>query len=91
MNKKELIQTAAAHSGMSQAEMEKALNSILETIGQSMKKEEHVVLVGFGTFLVKERSARNGHNPSTGQVMQIPAKKMVKFKPGSGLDIETKK
>ena len=91
MNKKELIQMAAAHSRMPQAEIEKALNSITECIKQSLQKEDPVILVGFGSFMVKERAARNGHNPSTGKPLQIPAKKMVKFKPGKALDIDSKK
>lgn len=88
MNKKELIQSAAAHSGMSQGEVEKALNSILESIGQSLKKGEPVTLVGFGTFQVKERAERNGYNPSTGGTMLIPAKKMIKFKASSALVVD---
>ena len=90
MNKKELIQSAAAHSGMSQGEVEKALNSILESIGQSLKKGEPVTLVGFGTFQVKERAERNGYNPSTGSTMLIPAKKMIKFKVSSALVVDSK-
>lgn len=88
MNKKELIQAAAEHSGMPQGEVEKVLNSVLESIKKSLKEEEPVTLVGFGTFMVMERSERVGHNPSTGQKMQIPAKKVVKFKPGKSLEIE---
>lgn len=88
MNKKELIQAAAEHSGMPQAEVEKALNSILESMKQSLNNEESVTLVGFGTFRVQERAARQGYNPSAGRKMQIPAKKIVKFKPGKALEIE---
>lgn len=83
MNKKELIQEAAVHSGMPHGEVEKALNSILSSIMQSLKKQEPVTLVGFGTFHVKDRAEREGYNPSTGKRMQIPAKKMVKFKSSS--------
>lgn len=91
MNKNDLIQTAANLSGQSQAEVKQSLNAILESISQSLKKEESVVLVGFGTFAVKERPARTGHNPSTGKQMQIPAKKVIKFKPSSALDIDSGK
>lgn len=91
MNKKELIQAVAKHSGMPQEKVEKALNSALESIKKSLKEEEPVTLVGFGTFIVKERAGRVGHNPSTGQKIQIPAKKMVKFKPGKALEIEQEK
>lgn len=91
MNKNDLIQMAANLSGQSQAEVKLALNAIIESISQSLKKEEPVVLVGFGTFAVKERAARTGHNPSTGKQMQIPAKKIIKFKPGKALDIDSEK
>lgn len=91
MNKNELIEMAANISGQSQAEVKLALNAIIESISQSLKKEESVVLVGFGTFAVKERAARSGHNPSTGKQMQIPAKKVIKFKPGKALDIASDK
>lgn len=91
MNKNDLIQTAANLSGQSQAEVKQSLNAILESISQSLKKGESVVLVGFGTFAVKERPARTGRNPFTGEQMQIPAKKVIKFKPGSTLDIDSGK
>lgn len=88
MNRKDLIQSAAAKSAMPQTEIEKALNAIIESITESMQKEEPVTLVGFGTFLAKERAARKGHNPSTGGAMEIPARKVVKFKAGSGLNFK---
>lgn len=91
MNKKDLIQSASAHSGMSRAEIEKALNSIIECIGQNLKKGDPVILVGFGTFQVQERCARQGLNPATKEIIRIPAKKVVKFKPGKGLDINSGK
>lgn len=91
MNKKELIQAVASDSGMPQAAVEKALNSILGIIEKSMAKEESVTLIGFGTFSVKERAARKGHNPATKQMILIPAKKTVKFKPGKGLECTLKK
>lgn len=90
MNKKELIQETALRSGLSQADAEKALNCIIETIGNALKKEESITLVGFGTFSVKERAARQGHNPRTGLKIAIPAKKVVKFQPGKGLEIDPK-
>lgn len=90
MNKKELIQVAAAHSGMPQGEVEKALNSILVSIMQSLKEQEPVTLVGFGTFQVRDRAERKGYNPSTGKKMQIPAKKMVKFKVSSTFVVDSK-
>lgn len=90
MNKKELIQAAAEHSGMPQADIEKALNSILESMKLSLKKKESVTLVGFGTLQVKNRSERVGYNPSTGKTMQIPAKQVVRFKASSALELDSK-
>lgn len=90
MNKKELIQAAAEHSGMSQEEVGKVLNSILEGMKLTLKKGESVTLVGFGTFQVKTRAERRGHNPATGQTIQIPAKKMIRFKVSSALDVNSK-
>lgn len=87
MNKKELIQEVAIRSGMSQADVENALNHIIDTVKDSLHKEEPVTLVRFGTFRVQEYAARQGYNPSSGQKMQIPAKKIVKFKPGKALEI----
>lgn len=88
MNKKELIQEVAIRSGMSQADVEKALKHIIAAVGNSLRNGESVTLVGFGTFRVQERAARQGYNPSAGRKMQIPAKKIVKFKPGKALEIK---
>lgn len=88
MNKQELIRAAATKSGMQQAEIEKALNAIMDSITGSLLKEESVTLIGFGTFHVKERAARRGHNPATGGAMEIPAKKQVKFKPSSKMEVK---
>ena len=81
MNKSELIKAAAAQSGMSQAEMGKALDAILGSMEAALLKEESVVLIGFGSFSVKERPAREGVNPQSGQKIKIDAKKVVKFAP----------
>lgn len=91
MNKKELILEVAIRCGMSQADVEKVLNHIIATIGDCLHKEEPVTLVGLGTFRVQERAARQGYNPSAGRKMQIPAKKIVKFKPGKALEIKWEK
>lgn len=91
MNKSDLIQTAVVNSGMAPKEIEKAFNSIFRCIGQSLKKGEPVVLVGFGTFAIKERAARTGINPATKQRISIPAKKVIRFKPGKGLEIDSEK
>ena len=85
MNKKELIQKVAIRSGMSQADVERV--HITDTVRDSLHNEESVTLVGFGSFRVQERASRAGYNPSAGQKMQIPAKKIVKFRPGKALEI----
>jgi len=85
MNKGELIEKVAKNSGLSKTDAEKALASILDAIAEAVATGEKVTLIGFGTFSVSERAAREGRNPQTGETMQIPAKKIVKFKAGSKL------
>ncbi len=85
MNKAELINAIAANSGLSKAASKKALDATIAAVTEALKKGEKVSLIGFGTFGVAKRSARTGRNPKTQQVMQIPAKAVVKFKPGSEL------
>ena len=85
MNKAELTAAMAEKSGLTKADAEKALNAFTETITNCMKKDDRVGLVGFGSFSVAERSARSGRNPKTGEVIEIAAKKVVKFKPGADL------
>lgn len=79
MNKTELIKMASAKSGMPQSEIYEALTAILGTIEAELWAGQSVSLVGFGTFSVKERPARKGHNPATGEKIEIPAKKSVRF------------
>lgn len=85
MNKGELIAAIADQSGLTKAASEKALNAIIVSIGDSLKKGQRVGLVGFGSFVVNQRAARTGRNPQTGKEIQIAAKKVVKFKPGADL------
>jgi DNA-binding protein HU-beta len=85
MNKKELIESIAGAADISKAAAEKALNGTLAAIADSLNKGEKVTLVGFGTFSVSKRDARQGRNPQTGKTIKIPAKKVVKFKAGSKL------
>lgn len=80
MNKKELIQATATKSGMLQIEVTRVLSAMLDTISESLDTGDAVTLLGFGTFSVKERSARKGINPKTKEVIDIPAKKVVQFK-----------
>ena len=85
MNKTELIDAMAADAGITKAAAKKALESFLDTVGQSLKKGNRVSLVGFGSWAVSERSAREGRNPQTGKTIKIAAKKVVKFKAGAEL------
>ncbi len=85
MNKSELINAIAAKSGLSKVDSKKALDATLEAISEEIKNDGKVVLVGFGTFSLTERSARVGVNPQTKKPIEIPARKSIKFKPGSTL------
>lgn len=80
MNKKELIKAAAAKSGQPQIQTAQVLSAILETISETLLKEDSVMLHSFGTFTVKERAARKGINPMTKKPLDIPAKKVIRFK-----------
>jgi DNA-binding protein HU-beta len=85
MNKAELIDAIAAESGLTKADSKKALDALVKSVEGSLKKGESVTLVGFGSFSVAQRDAKTGRNPQTGKPLQIPAKKVVKFKAGSDL------
>lgn len=85
MNKKELIDSIAEAADISKGAAEKALNGTLAAIADTLKKGDKVTLVGFGTFSVSKREARNGRNPRTNEVIEIPAKNVAKFKAGSKL------
>ena len=83
MNKTELIKEVALKGKLSFREAGYALDVIIDTITETMQKGENITLVGFGSFVIQERKERNGHNPSAGGSMVIPAKRQVKFRPGS--------
>ena len=85
MNKSDLVESMAKAAGISKAASEKALNGALTGITKALKKGDKVTLVGFGTFSVAKRAARQGRNPQTGKPIKIKAKKVAKFKPGSKL------
>lgn len=85
MNKSELIDAVAQKSGLTKVDSRKALDAVLDSIDEELKNDGKVVLVGFGTFSVTERSARKGINPRTRETIEIPAKKVVRFRPGSRL------
>lgn len=84
MNKTDLINAISA-AGLSKADSKKALEAVLGSIADALKAGDKVALIGFGTFSVNERPERQGLNPATKQQITIPAKKVVKFKPGSEL------
>lgn len=85
MNKAELVSSIAEKSGLTKADSEKALNALLESVTQGLQGGDRIALVGFGSWTVEDRKARTGRNPRTGEEIQIPAKKVVKFKAGAGL------
>jgi DNA-binding protein HU-beta len=85
MNKTELIEQIAAGAGLSKIEAKKALDATVAAIKDALVKGEKVQLVGFGTFAVSEKPAREGINPATKQKITIAAKKVAKFKAGAEL------
>lgn len=88
MNKSELIREVARKANLSVEQSASALEAVLGTVVDTVNKGDSVTLLGFGTFSVISRKARNGRNPSTGVGMLIPAKKAVRFKPGSKMNPE---
>ncbi|MEB8328801.1 HU family DNA-binding protein [Flavobacteriaceae bacterium KMM 6897] len=85
MNKTELIDAMAADAGITKAAAKKSLESFLGNVEGSLKKGGRVSLVGFGSWSVSKREAREGRNPQTGKTIQIAAKNVVKFKAGAEL------
>jgi DNA-binding protein HU-beta len=85
MNKAELVEEVANRTGLTKKTSREAVDAITSVIADSLVRGEKVTLVGFGTFQVMERKARKGVNPQTRESIQIPAKKVPKFKPGRGL------
>ena len=85
MTKTELIDHIAAEADLSKASAGRALNAALDAIAQSLIEGEDATLIGFGTFLIRERGPRKGRNPQTGEEIAIAASKTVAFKPAKGL------
>ena len=85
MNKAELVAAIAERTELSKKDTEKALKAFVDVVAEELKKGEKIPLVGFGTFEVSERAAREGRNPANGQPMQIAASKAPKFKAGKAL------
>jgi DNA-binding protein HU-beta len=82
MNKAELIDKMAKDAGITKTQANEALDSFTSAVVSTLKKGDRVTLVGFGTFSVSERAARNGRNPQTGATIKIKARKVPKFKAG---------
>ena len=85
MNKTELVAAMAKETNLSKKDVDLALKAFIDVVSEEMQKGEKVQLVGFGTFEVSERSAREGRNPQTGETMKIEASKSPKFKAGKAL------
>ena len=85
MNKAELIDAVAAAADLSKASATRAVEAVLDNITAALKKDEQISLVGFGTFVVRNRAARSGRNPKTGEAIEIKASRVPGFKPGKAL------
>lgn len=85
MNKQELVSEIAVIADLNKTDSEKALNAIVASITDTLKSGDEVALMGFGTFKVTDRAARDGRNPRTGESIKIAAAKVPKFTPGKGL------
>lgn len=86
MNKSELVNIIADKANLTKADSKKALDATLEAVVEALKAGDKIALVGFGTFSVSERPARQGINPRTKETINIEAKKVAKFKAGADLD-----
>jgi DNA-binding protein HU-beta len=85
MNKSELIEAVADSADLSRTAAAKAVDAVLESVTKALKEGQQVALVGFGTFEVRERAARTGRNPRTGDTIEIKAARVPSFKPGKSL------
>lgn len=85
MNKTELIEAMSAKTGLSKTHTDNCLKAFVDVVSESLAKGDSVQIIGFGTFEVSERAARQGRNPRTGEMMDIPASKQPKFKAGKSL------
>lgn len=85
MNKAELIETVAEAADMSKSDATRAVDAVTQAITETLKKDEQVSIVGFGTFSLRKRAARSGRNPRTGETISIKASNVPAFKPGKAL------
>ncbi len=90
MNKSELIEAVAAKAGLTKSAAKAAVEAFVESVGETLAKGDKLALVGFGTFSVSEKAARQGINPATKKAITIPAKKVAKFKAGAELAAKIK-
>jgi DNA-binding protein HU-beta len=82
MNKGDLVEKIAAANGISKTSAAGAIDTLVDSVTSALRKGDRVTLVGFGTFSVSQRKARNGRNPQTGGVIKIAARRVAKFTPG---------
>ena len=85
MNKAELVESISKKTGLTKKDSESALNAFVESVTESLKKEDKVQLIGFGSFEIRKRAARKGRNPQTNEEIKIPASKAPVFKAGKAL------
>jgi len=85
LNKQELVANVAEQAGLTKKDAEKAVNAVFETVKNALSEGDRIQLIGFGTFEVKDRKARKGRNPQTGQEIDIAAARMPVFKAGKAL------
>lgn len=90
MNKTELVAAVAEKTALSKKDAEKAVKAVLDTVEETLKKGDKVQLIGFGTFEVRERAAKEARNPRTGETVKVPAAKVPAFKAGAALKIAVK-
>jgi len=85
MNKAELVEAVSDKAGITKKQAGSVIDAITDTVKETLSKGERITLVDFGTFHVRQRKARKGRNPRTGKKLEIPAKKVPKFKAGKAL------
>jgi len=85
MNKAELVEAVSDKTGITKKQAGNVIDAITDTVKETLSKGERITLVDFGTFHVRQRKARKGRNPRTGKKLEIPAKKVPKFRAGKNL------
>lgn len=90
MNKTELVNAVAEKAGLTKVDAKSAVDATIEAIGEALAQNDKIALIGFGTFSVVEKDARTGINPRTKEKVEIPARKVVKFKAGAELAAKVK-